>query len=193
MSAPPPELQAFHLGYVVRDVHASTEHYRRLLGVDNWHIRELQMPGAPWDPELTGGKVLVAYGRGAGQTFEFIQVVEGYTAQSRFLERYGEGVNHIGFWAPDLRAALRDAVSRGATITWAQIDPDENGVVQLQPGYSSEEILEKMNASRPAYIDDGFSMVQIELIGPGTNLRNWLKEDFEDIVVPPPWPVGNPG
>ena len=111
MSAPPPQLQAFHLGYVVRDIHASMEHYRRLLGVDNWHVRENESPGVPWDPELTGGKVLMTYGRGAGQTFEFIQVIEGYTAQSRFLERYGEGINHIGFWAPDLRESLQGAAS----------------------------------------------------------------------------------
>jgi hypothetical protein len=190
MSAPPPQLQAFHLGYVVRDIHASMEHYRRLLGVDNWHVRENESPGVPWDRGLPGGKVLMAYGRGAGQTFEFIQVIEGRTAQSRFLEQYGEGINHIGFCAPDLRQSLRDAVARGGVITSARVDPDENGVIQLQPGCTSDEILESMNVGRPAFVSDGFSMVQIELIGPGTNLRNWLKEDFEDVIVPPPWPVG---
>jgi catechol 2,3-dioxygenase-like lactoylglutathione lyase family enzyme len=183
-------MQAFHLGYVVRDIHAAMDHYRRLLGVDNWHVRENESPGVPWDPELTGGKVLMAYGRGAGQTFEFIQVVEGYTAQSRFLDRYGEGINHVGFWVPDLRQVLRDSVARGATITSVRVDPDQNGVVQINGSSDSETIIGAMNVNRPAFIGDGFSMVQIEFIGPGTNLRSWLKEDFENVIIPPTWPVG---
>lgn len=187
MSAPPPQLQAFHLGYVVRDINVAMERYRTLLGVDNWHMRENDSPGVPWDPDLPGGKVLMAYGRGAGQTFEFIQVVEGRTAQSRFLERYGEGINHIGFWAPDLREALREAVAKGATVTSARIDPDENGVIQIQPGATSEEIITSMNANRPAFFSDGFSNVGIELIGPGSNLKSWLKDEFENIVIPPSW------
>jgi len=190
MSAPPPQLQAFHIGYVVRNIHVAMERYRRLLGVDNWHIRENESPGVPWDPDLPGGKVLMAYGRGAGQTIEFIQVIEGRTAQTRFLEQYGEGINHIGFWAPDLRAILREAVAQGAVVTSARVDADENGVVQLQPGCSSEEIIASMNVGRPAFVNDGFSVVQIEMIRPGTSLRSWLGDEFEDVIVPPPWRVG---
>jgi catechol 2,3-dioxygenase-like lactoylglutathione lyase family enzyme len=191
MSAPPPQLQAFHIGYVVRDIHIAIERFRVLLGVENWHVRENESPGVPWDPDRPGGKVLMAYGRGAGQTFELIQTIEGRTAQTKFLEQYGEGINHIGYWVPDLRQALRDAVARGAVVTSARVDPDENGVVQIRVGSTSEQIIDAMNVGRPAFVNDGFSNVGIEMIGPGTNLRNWLKEDFEDVVVPPPWPVGS--
>jgi hypothetical protein len=36
-------------------------------------------------------------------------------------------------------------------------------------------------------VNDGVTMVQIEFIGPGTNLRDWLKDDFESIANPPDW------
>ena len=41
MSAPPADLFAFHIGFVVRDVDAVMDRYRRMLGVDLWRVREL--------------------------------------------------------------------------------------------------------------------------------------------------------
>lgn len=187
MSAPPPELQAFHLGFVVRDIEAVMERYRVLLGVDNWHVRENESPAQPWNPDTQDAVVRMAYGRGSGQTFELIQVLSGRTAHSRFLEEHGEGVQHIGFWTPDVKASVIDAVAKGARVTSARIDPQQRGVVQLAPGASSEEIISAMDVNRPAFVNDGVTMVQIEFIGPGTNLRGWLKDDFESIAQPPGW------
>jgi hypothetical protein len=187
MSAPPPELQAFHLGIVVRDMEAVMERYRVLLGVDNWHVREIESPALPWNPDTKDARVKAAYGRGSGQTFELLQVLEGRTVHSKFLEEHGEGVQHIGYWTPDIRASLEDAVAKGAVITSARIDPLQRGVVQLSPGSGAADIISAMDANRPAFVNDGFTMIQIEFIGPGTNLRDWLKEDFDNIVQAPEW------
>ena len=42
----PPDLVAFHVGIVVRDLHAVMDRYQRLFALEHWHLREPQ-PGIP--------------------------------------------------------------------------------------------------------------------------------------------------
>ena len=86
----PPNLVAFHVGIVVRDLHAVMNRYQRMFALEHWHLREPQ-PGIP---------LRIAYGgrEGTGLAFELIEPVSGETSQwSEFLEQRGEGVQHIGF------------------------------------------------------------------------------------------------
>jgi Glyoxalase/Bleomycin resistance protein/Dioxygenase superfamily len=85
----PPDLVAFHVGIVVRDLHAVMDRYQRMFALEQWHLREPQ-PGLP---------LRIAYGgrEGTGLAFELIEPVPGTTSQwSEFLEQRGEGVQHIG-------------------------------------------------------------------------------------------------
>jgi 4-hydroxyphenylpyruvate dioxygenase-like putative hemolysin len=186
MSAPPPDLHAFHLGFVVRDVDAVMDQYRRMLGVDAWRVREVARPKAPWT-RYTDTRSKMAFGRGAGLTFELIQVLEGRNQHTEFLEAHGEGVQHIGFWSPDLRASVQSAVAQGAQIVNAAVDPNDRAVVQLTPGSSAEQIIDSLQTAALAYVDPGLTSLQIEFIGSSTGLRDWLQEDFPRIIVPPPW------
>src|SRR5437016_3303885 len=120
MSAPPPDLLAFHLGYVVRDLDAVADVYRRMLGVDRWRVHDLKVEAVPWNPRYTEALVKVAYGRGAGMTFELIQVLDGRTQHLDFLEQHGEGIQHIGFWTEDVRSSVKAAVGEGATLVSAR-------------------------------------------------------------------------
>ena len=95
----PPDIVAFHVGIVVRDLHAVMDRYQRMFALDHWHLRDPQ-PGIP---------LRIAYGgrEGTGLAFELIEPVPGEPSQwSAFLEQRGEGVQHIGFWTPDLLGAL---------------------------------------------------------------------------------------
>ncbi|MDE3075356.1 MAG: VOC family protein [Chloroflexota bacterium] len=188
MGAPPPDLLAFHLGFVVHDLEAVLEAYRRMLGVDLWRVHERLVPKIPWNERSRPARVKIAYGRGVGQTFELIQVLEGWTQHSQFLETHGEGIQHIGFWSPDVRAAVEAAVAEGASIVSAGIESDQ-AVVQLTPGSSTQEILRAIDRGRISYVDPGLGGVQLEFVGPAAapDLRAWLAEDFEAIVTPPPW------
>jgi len=187
MSAPPPDLMAFHLGFVVHDVDAVMDCYRRMLGVEAWRMHELSRSPAPWSTGYSDARLKVAFGRGAGITFELIQVLEGRTQHSEFLEAHGEGIQHIGFWSPNIRTSVETALSEGARLVNANLDPEDRAVVQLTPGSSSEQIMRSLENARLAYVDPGFGTVQIELVGPSTGLREWLQQDFDRIIVPPPW------
>lgn len=187
MSAPPPDLLAFHIGFVVRDVDAAMDCYRRMLGVDGWRVHEIHRAKAPWAERYTDARIKIAFGRGAGLTFELIQVLDGKTQHSEFLEAHGEGVQHIGLWTHDVRASVEAAVAQGARIVTALVDPNDQAVVQLTPASSTDEILRAIPRDRLAYVDPGLGTVQLEFVGPGTGLRDWLQEDYDRIIVPPPW------
>jgi methylmalonyl-CoA/ethylmalonyl-CoA epimerase len=187
VTAPPSDLLAYHLGFVVHDLDAVADRYRRILGVDRWRIHDIQVARVPWDPRSTDARLHIAFGRAAGVTFELIQVREGRTPHLDFLETHGEGVQHIGFWAPDVRAAVEHAVEEGGRVTLARYD-DETAVVQLSPSSGTDAILESLDRSRLAYVDPGLGGVQLEFVGPSAppSLRAWMEEDFERIMVPPP-------
>jgi catechol 2,3-dioxygenase-like lactoylglutathione lyase family enzyme len=189
VTAPPRDLLAYHLGFVVRDLDAVADRYSRMLGVDRWRTHELPLPRVPWDPRSTDARIKVAFGRAVGMTFELIQVQEGRTPHLDFLEQYGEGIQHIGIWAPDLRAAVEHALSQGGRLTLARYD-DETALVQLTPASTPEAILASLDRARLGYVDPGLGGVQLEFVGPSApaGLRAWMEEDFEKIMVPgPPW------
>ncbi len=192
MGAPPADLLAYHLGFVVRDLEATQDAYRRMLGVDRWRVHDLKVEPVPWNPRYTDALVRVAYGRGAGMTFELIQVLEGRTQHLDFLERHGEGVQHIGFWADDVQAAVRNAVGQGATVVSARFGEGDQAVVQLSPSSSQADILNGLPRGRLVYVEPGLGGVQLEFVGPvqAPSLKAWMEEDFSQIVIPqPPWEV----
>jgi catechol 2,3-dioxygenase-like lactoylglutathione lyase family enzyme len=187
MSAPPPDLLAFHLGIVVADLEAVADTYQRMLGIERWHVREVGRVKPPWQDTYTDARLKIAFGRGAGLTFELVQVLEGRTQHTEFLEAHGEGLQHIGFWTQDVRASVETAVDRGARIVNGMLDENGNAVIQLTPTSSDEEIIRALHPGRLAYVDPGSASIQFEFIGPGTTLRDWLQEDFDRVFVQPPW------
>jgi catechol 2,3-dioxygenase-like lactoylglutathione lyase family enzyme len=190
MTAPPGDLVAYHLGFVVRDLEAVAGRYQRTLGIERWRTREMAMARTAWDANSSDARLRVAFGRAAGLTFELIQVLEGRTPHLDFLEQHGEGVQHIGFWAPDVRAAVEHAVNGGGRITLARFDPDGNAEVQLSPGASMETIVGMLPSDRMAYVDPGLGGVQLEFVGRASadGMREWLAADFNVLLQPsPPW------
>ncbi len=188
MTAPPGELVAYHIGIVVGNLQAVADRYQRVLGVDRWRMREVATVRMPWDARSTDGRLNVAFGRAAGLTFELLQPLDGRTPHMDFLEKHGDGVQHIGFWTPDVRAVVDNAVKEGGRITLARLDPNGNAEVQLSPGASMEAIVGMLPTDMIAYVDPGMGGVQLEFIGPAgaAGLREWLGADFDTLLQPPP-------
>jgi catechol 2,3-dioxygenase-like lactoylglutathione lyase family enzyme len=184
------ELYAFHMGFVVRDLEATTERYSNLIGISRWHFRETDVLALPWDPKTSDGHIKIAHGRTPGQTLELIQPDGGDTFASIFLREYGEGVQHLGFWVPDLRQAIRQAIANGATLRHANFQRDGSGYGQLTAQSSTDEILGSVDVGRPAFVDPGVGMMQIEFAGPAVTAlqRRSMGDDFPNVIELPPWP-----
>jgi catechol 2,3-dioxygenase-like lactoylglutathione lyase family enzyme len=178
-----PELQAFHLGIVVGDMQAAIGRYQAVLGVDLWSVRDANPNGLRF-----------AYGRGAGQTWELIEVKGPGSSQfHQFRDRHGEGVQHIGFWTPDVRASLEQALAAGAELVTWTVDASGNAVVELLPGLSAtEQHLSQLGMV--TFVEGGLGGFRVEYIGRAGEdfLRDWLREDFARIVQPGPSWTGEP-
>lgn len=172
-----PELRAFHVGMVVRSLDETMKQYSAIFGIENWHHMQHRFNGLRF-----------AYGRGAGQTFELFEVTgPGDSHLHQFYKKYGEGVNHIGFWAEDVPAAARHAVEAGASLLSLTADAEGNATALLIP--TAEVTEANLNAPGLASFVSPTGGVLIEFVGRAAEnyLRDWVKEAFDDLVIPPPW------
>ena len=174
MSAPPLPV-AFHVGIVVRDIEDVIDRYKRMLGFDIWHIRD-----------RGNGRRLAYGGRdGTGFAFELIQPGPAENDQmTQFLATHGEGVQHIGFWTPDILGSLQTAVAEGARLVAGGFESKENTVVQMELPPDAPPLQRYM-----AFLEPGAGTVRIEMFGPPGNegLKSWLGDDYDKIITPVPW------
>lgn len=171
-----PEIQCFHIATVVRDLDAAMPAYERLLGARTWRVQEIT-PG-----------FRIAYGSGSGQTWELIEVRgEGATQFHQFRDEHGEGVQHVGFWTPDIRASVERALAQGGKLVAATQDADGRTVVQLVPQADATAEVVDAAIGIGAFIDGGLGAWRIEYIGQEGDafLRDWLQEEYDEIIVTP--------
>ncbi len=95
-----------HVGLVVRDWKKTVEYFKSL-GIFN-------IPSA--EPQVMEGKkakVIGAHVYLGPLWIEVWQPVSGDTVQQRFLDTHGEGINHIGFYVPDIESARAAMTAKG--------------------------------------------------------------------------------
>lgn len=95
---------------VVSDLEASLEHYHRLHGWGPWRIYEYHEPrlrdvlvrGEPASLTWIGAECEV------GPVWvELLEPLQGMSVFGEWLERHGEGVHHVGYWAKTMEEAKR--------------------------------------------------------------------------------------
>ncbi len=172
-----PELQAFHLGIVVRDLDETMRQYAAMLGVGRWHRRMGRFNGLE-----------MAYGRGGGQTFELFQVTgPGDSHIHQFFEQHGEGVNHIGFWTPDMPSSVRTAIDTGAELVSLTADAEGKATAVFIPAANvTPEDFEQFGMVTFVNPTGGVLIEYVGQVGE-KSLRDWFKEDFANVVISPSW------
>lgn len=101
-----------HISYAVKDIDKTIEAWSRLYGFGPWTFAEnggVDAKGRPW-------KVRMAFTYVGPVQVELVQCTEGRIFQSRFLDTWGEGVHHIGFYVDDVDAEVRNLSSQGARV-----------------------------------------------------------------------------
>ncbi len=85
------------IGVVVRDVYKTAEYYSSLFGIGPFTVYDF-VPGKHWyREELTYSKVRMGKAVWGNLELELIQPLEGRSIHVDFLERHGEGLQHLGF------------------------------------------------------------------------------------------------
>lgn len=101
-----------HISYTVKDIDRTIEAWSRLYGLGPWTYAEnggVDAKGRPWG-------VRMAFTYVGPVQIELVQCTEGRIFQSRFLDIWGEGVHHIGFYVDDVDAEVQNLVSQGAKL-----------------------------------------------------------------------------
>ncbi len=101
-----------HISYAVTDIDKTVEAWSRLYGLGPWKYQEnggTDVKGRPW-------KIRMAFAYVGPMEVELVQCVEGRIFQSKFLDKWGEGVHHIGFFVDDVDAEVAKLTKDGAKL-----------------------------------------------------------------------------
>jgi methylmalonyl-CoA/ethylmalonyl-CoA epimerase len=101
-----------HISFAVIDIDKTIEAWGRLYGLGPWTFREnggTDIKGRPW-------KIRMAFAYVGPVEIELVQCTEGRIFQSKFLEKWGEGLHHIGFFVDDVDAEVANLVKEGANV-----------------------------------------------------------------------------
>jgi methylmalonyl-CoA/ethylmalonyl-CoA epimerase len=88
-----------HVGYIVEDIEAGADGFRRALGVGDFRVYD-DVPRRAWAGGLPLSTCRLRIGIGSigcHVKIELIEPVEGTTPQARFLREKGPGLHHIAF------------------------------------------------------------------------------------------------
>ncbi|HEY51468.1 MAG TPA: hypothetical protein G4O20_06660 [Dehalococcoidia bacterium] len=118
-----------HVSVVVRDMERAMNYYESLgigpfpplLGPQGkvpLADKTLHGKSADWELDLRH-----AEGGVGDLTFELIQPLEGDTPVKDFLEKHGEGIQHIGFFVDDIEAETAKLAEKGFKITQSAETP----------------------------------------------------------------------
>jgi len=136
-----------HVSVAVKDMNKAIEFYKSL-GIGPFPLFIGPSGTVPLAGKTIHGKPVDyqidlrhAEGGVGGLTFEVIEPLEGETPVKEFLEKKGEGVQHIGFFVDDLDQETAKMAEKGFSITqsgetptvrWAYFDTDKVGGVAIE-------------------------------------------------------------
>lgn len=101
-----------HISYAVADIDRVVEAWSRLYGFGPWRYMEnggTDVKGRPW-------KIRMAFAYAGHMEIELVQCTEGRIFQSKFIDKWGEGVHHIGFFVDDVDAEVAALAKEGASV-----------------------------------------------------------------------------
>ncbi|MDP6978961.1 MAG: VOC family protein [Myxococcota bacterium] len=118
-----PFKQVFQLGIVVRDVDASIERYKSLLGVTDEMISRIETKDLPdWIETRYRGKpsefhIRIALINMGGIQFELIEPIAGEpSCYSEFFEKVGQGIQHIMVQPVDHEGLIETLEANGSEL-----------------------------------------------------------------------------
>ena len=95
------------VGVVVKDIDKAVNYYSSVFGIGPFRFVERHYEGVTIrDRNDASYSVRVATAPMGQVDFELIQVTEGESIHLEFLEKRGEGLEHLGFRVPDLDAEI---------------------------------------------------------------------------------------
>jgi methylmalonyl-CoA/ethylmalonyl-CoA epimerase len=137
-----------HIGLVVKDMDQAIKRLTAL-GIGPFKPRILP-PDAKetyrGQPFVPGKRVAIQITRIGNLELELIQPIDGKSPHREFLDKKGEGIQHLGFFVDNLAESVKDLTAEGSTVVLtsefkggggvAYLDLDAAGLIVelVQPG-----------------------------------------------------------
>jgi methylmalonyl-CoA/ethylmalonyl-CoA epimerase len=100
------------VSWAVNDIDRVIESWSKLYGFGPWTFTEnggVDAKGRPW-------KIRMAFTYVGPLQIELVQCIEGRIFQSRFLDTWGEGVHHIGWYVGDVDKTVAGLAAQGVKV-----------------------------------------------------------------------------
>jgi methylmalonyl-CoA/ethylmalonyl-CoA epimerase len=100
------------VSWAVNDIDRVVESWSKLYGFGPWTFTEnggVDAKGRPW-------KIRMAFAYVGPLQIELVQCIEGRIFQSRFLDTWGEGVHHIGWYVRDVDKTVAGLAAQGVKV-----------------------------------------------------------------------------
>ncbi|MBW2092897.1 MAG: VOC family protein [Deltaproteobacteria bacterium] len=124
------------ISIAVKDIDQVIETWSSMFGIGPWTFRDIggaDAKGRPW-------KARLAFAYLGPLQIELVQPVEGRIFQSRFLDTFGEGLHHLGFYVDDVDKEASRLVENGAKM----LITDPGNFAYLESGGPGGVIFELM-------------------------------------------------
>lgn len=94
-----------HIGIAVKDLEASNDLFRQLLGKAHYKIEE-----------VASENVKTSFFQTGDSKIELLEASSEESAIAKFIEKRGEGIHHIAFEVADIRAEMKRLEEEGFRI-----------------------------------------------------------------------------
>lgn len=105
-----------HLGIAVKDLEASNELFKKLLGSEHYKVETVEREGVSTSFFLIGETKI-----------ELLESSREDTAISKFIDKRGEGVHHIAFAVDDIYAEMERLQGEGFQLLYPEPLPGADG------------------------------------------------------------------
>lgn len=107
-----------HIGIITKDVEASMNRFRSLLGLEVKNIEELKVENA---------MIKIAFLPVGEINIELIQPTAKTALNADFLQKEGDSIHHIAFEVEDLEKTFNELRSQGVEFIWDRIIEGSRG------------------------------------------------------------------
>lgn len=111
------------IGIVVKDMARAIEFYERAFGWGPFQVMESRMRGVIFRGKPTDCRIKMATCRSGNIEIELLQILEGQTPHTEFLQEKGEGIHHLRFRVDDMAGTLARFAREGIEPVWHQSLP----------------------------------------------------------------------